>query len=110
MTRHKGMSNGQLFKSYPQFVKEGINRSKVSLMIKIGESLGLLRVKRESGAGKPDLHDASAYMLTYLPYGNIGDVPPTDDRKRIRSDEQALQIVERHRKRKSSRKKMRSAA
>lgn len=64
--RRKGGANGELFKSYPQFVKEGLNRSTVSTMTKLGEALGLMKVNRETGVGKPDLHDACAYTLKHI--------------------------------------------
>lgn len=108
--RHRGSANGQLFKSYQQFVECGINRTTVSLMIRIGEALGLLKVNRETGIGKPDLRDASAYRLTYLPSGIVRDVAPTDDWKRIRSDEQAIQIIERERVRPKTKRKLKEAA
>ncbi|MCK8779061.1 hypothetical protein M0654_03585 [Rhizobium sp. NTR19] len=108
--RKKGSANGELFFSYPQFVAAGFNRTTVSSMTKLGEALGLLKVNRETGVGRQDLHDACAYTLTYLPTGIIGNLAPTDDWKRIKTDEQALLIVQRMRERKASRKKDRRAA
>lgn len=107
--RRKGSANGELFKSYPQFVKEGFNRTTVSDMTKLGEHLGLLKVNRETGVGSPDLKDACAYTLTYLPTGIIGNVAPTDEWRRIRTDDQAKAIIENLRHRKVSRRKARAA-
>ncbi|MFK0339187.1 hypothetical protein ACIQT7_18115 [Agrobacterium deltaense] len=98
--RHKGSANGQLFKSYTQFVEAGFNKTTVSSMTKMAEALGLLKVNRNSGVGKPDLRDACAYTLTYLPTGIGGSVAPTDEWKRVRTDEQALAIVLRNSKEK----------
>lgn len=108
--RRKGGANGELFKSYPQFVKEGLNRSTVSTMTKLGEALGLLKVNRETGVGKPDLHDACAYTLTYLPCGIVGNIPPTDEWKKIKTDEQAIAIVQRQRVKKTLKRKVREVA
>ncbi len=108
--RKKGSANGELFKSYPQFVSEGLNRTTVSDMTKLGEALGLLRVDRETGVGRPDLRDACAYTLTYLPTGIIGDIAPTDDWKRIKTDDQAKAIIQRLRERKTHKRKLRAAS
>ncbi|MGO7353341.1 hypothetical protein [Rhizobium leguminosarum] len=91
--RHKGCANGRLFKSYRQFVSAGFNRNTVSTMTKLAEALGFIKVTRETGIGSRDLRDASAYTLTYLPSGTGRDTPPTDDWKRIKTPEQAAQIV-----------------
>lgn len=91
--RHKGSANGLLFKSYPQFVEEGFNRTTVSTMTKIGEALGLLKVDRKSGYGPPELRDACAYTLTYLPTGPGARIAPSDEWKRIKTDAQAEAIV-----------------
>ena len=91
--RHKGCANGNLFKSYRQFVSAGFNRNTVSTMTKLAEALGFIKVTRETGIGSRDLRDASAYTLTYLPSGVGRDIPPTDDWKRIKTPEQAAQIV-----------------
>lgn len=99
--RHKGSANGHLFKSYTQFVEAGFNKTTVSNMTKMAEALGLLKINRNSGVGKPDLKDACEYTLTYLPTGIGGSVAPTDDWKRIKTDEQALAIVLRQSKEKA---------
>lgn len=93
--RHKGCANGQLYKSYTQFIAEGFNRNTVSEMSRIAEALGFVKINRESGVGySGDLRDASCYTLTYLPTGPGRDVAPTDDWRRSKSIEQAERIIE----------------
>jgi len=93
--RHKGCANGQLFKSYTQFIAEGFNRNTVSEMSKIAEALGFVKINRESGVGySGDLRDASAYTLTYLPTGTGRDIAPTDEWRRLKSIEQVERIIE----------------
>jgi len=92
--RHKGCANGQLFRSYTQFIAAGFNRHTVTEMIRIAEVLGFVRVNRETGIGSRDLRDASAYTLTYLPTGVGRDVPPTDDWKRVKDEADALRRID----------------
>lgn len=91
--RHKGCANGHLFKSYTQFISAGFNRNTVSGMSRIAEALGFVKVNRETGVGSRDLRDACAYTLTYLPTGSGRDIAPTDDWKRIKTAEQAENII-----------------
>ncbi|MBY5533024.1 hypothetical protein HFO58_07550 [Rhizobium leguminosarum] len=93
--RHRGTANGSLFRSYRQFVAAGFNRSTVSAYTKMGEALGLLKVNRESGFGPSrDLKEACAYTLTYLPTGTGANIAPTDDWRRIKTEAQVLQIIQ----------------
>ncbi len=94
LMRHKGCSNGQLFRSYTQFIAAGFNRHTVTEMIRIAEALGFIRVDRNTGIGTRDLRDASAYTLTYLPTGVGRDIPPTDDWKRVKDEADALRRIE----------------
>lgn len=98
--RHKGCANGHLFKSYTQFIDEGFNRNTVSSMSRIAEALGFVRINRETGIGTKDLRDACAYTLTYLPTGTGRDMPPTDDWRRIKTEEQANRIIDEAREKK----------
>src|SRR5690606_16622304 len=92
--RHKGCANGQLARSYTQFIAAGFNRHTVTQLIRTAEALGFIKVNRNSGIGATDLRDAYLYTLTYLPTGVGRDIPPTDDWKRVRTDEQAERIVD----------------
>ena len=92
--RHKGCANGELAKSYTQFIDEGFNRHTVTQMTRVAEALGFLRVNRNSGIGSPDLRDACLYTLTYLPTGVRRNVPPSDDWKRVKTDEHAQRLVD----------------
>ncbi|WP_336067224.1 hypothetical protein [Nitratireductor rhodophyticola] len=92
--RHRGAANGELARSYTQFVEAGFKRNTVSEMIRVAEALGFLRVNRNSGIGPRDLRDAHLYTLTYLPTGVARNIAPTDDWKRIKSKEAALRIIE----------------
>lgn len=91
--RHKGCANGQLFKSYTQFIAAGFNRNTVSMMSKLSEALGFVRINRTTGTSKGDLRDACAYTLTYLPSGPGRDVAPTDDWKRLKTIDQAERVI-----------------
>lgn len=110
--RHKGCANGHLFKSYTQFISAGFNRNTVSGMSRIAEALGFVKVNRETGVGSRDLRDACAYTLTYLPTGTGHDIAPTDDWRRIKTAEQAENIVAeaRAKRKKSSDDRERRAA
>jgi hypothetical protein len=95
--RHKGCANGELARSYTQFIAAGFKRNTVSEMIRVAEALGFIRVDRQSGIGPADLRDANLYTLTYLPTGIGRDVPPTDDWRRVKSEERAYELIERAR-------------
>lgn len=112
LMRHKGCANGQLFKSYTQFVSEGFNRGTVSEMSRIAEALGFVQVNRQTGIGSPDLREACAYTLTYLPSGTGRDIAPSDEWRRIKTEEQALRAIEgaRRKRRKTTAAKVRRAA
>lgn len=100
--QHKGCANGQLARSYTQFIAAGFNRNTIAVMTRTAEALGFLKVNRESNIGPSDLRDACLYTLTYLPTGIARNIPPTDDWRRIKTDEQALQLVRRSRERRSA--------
>lgn len=108
--RHKGCANGQLARSYTQFIAAGFNRHTVTQMIRTAEALGLIKVNRNSGIGAPDLRDAHLYTLTYLPTGVGRNIAPTDDWKRIKTDDQAQKIIENFQPKKSRPVQARRAA
>ena len=90
--RHGGMSNGELFVSYKQFIQAGVSKRRISQMLELGERLGFLEIVRPKDAWRGDVKAPNSYRLTYLPTKN--NPIPTDEWKKIQSIEQAEKIVE----------------
>lgn len=72
---HAGERNGELICTYDQFVAYGIRRKSIAPGIRLGITIGVLKITRQ-GRRVAGYHIPTMYALTYLP---IGNTPPTDE-------------------------------
>lgn len=86
--RHGGAENGSLPCTYADFEKAGIRRASVALAIRQCVALGFLEVTSKGYRGGGDIRKPSLYRLTYV-VGCGKSSAPTDEWRRLRSDEVA---------------------
>ena len=87
-----GNDNGQLPVTVDQFVEDGMHRSSVAPAIREAEALGFIRVERGRG-GNADYHRPNKFYLTFSNWRGAEAEPPSHDRKRIKSIDEAEQIA-----------------
>ena len=96
LAHHGGLENGRLPVTYAQFTEYGIDRLGISPAIRETEALGFVTVKRGRG-GNAEYRAPNLFGLTYRPVQAVryGDsTPPTDDWRRIKTIEEALQVAQ----------------
>ena len=86
--RHGGARNGDLICTYSDFVRSGIRRASISLAIRQTVALGFVEVMDSGGRSISGFRAPSRYRLTYLNGVGRSSIP-TDDWKRISSDDVA---------------------
>jgi hypothetical protein len=96
LAHHGGLENGRLPVTYAQFSEYGIDRLGVSAAIRETVALGFVTVRRGRG-GNAEYRQPNLFGLTYRPVQAVryGDATPrTDDWRRIKTIEEALQIAQ----------------
>lgn len=91
---HGGAENGSLPCTYPDIEKDGVRRASIALAIRQCVELGFAEVTRPGGRSISDIRLPSLYRLTYVVGRNKNDTP-TDEWRRIRTDEDALHALAR---------------
>jgi hypothetical protein len=95
---HAGTENGQLICTYDQFARAGIRRASVALAIRQLTALGFLQVTEQGRRAIAEVRQPSRYRLTYPPVlSRMGNdqIEPTNDWRRITTDEEAAAALER---------------
>jgi hypothetical protein len=92
--RHGGGENGKLPCTYTDFHNWGIRRASVALAIRQCVALGFLEVTRPGFRSSAEFHHPSLYRLTYISGCGISPAP-TDDWRRIKTDEAAKEALNR---------------
>lgn len=91
---HAGTENGQLICTYDQFAR----RASVALSIRQLTALGFLQVTEQGRRAIAEVRQPSRYRLTYPPVlSRMGNdqIEPTNDWRRITTDEEAAAALER---------------
>jgi hypothetical protein len=94
LARHAGYDNHNLPITYDQLIAYGARRNKIITAIKTLKALGYITIQYGRG-GNADYRRPSKFGLTYR-YTRVrfGDaIPATDDWQRIKTTEEALEIV-----------------
>ncbi|MDB5596251.1 MAG: hypothetical protein JWM36_3212 [Hyphomicrobiales bacterium] len=101
--RHGGSENGSLICTYSDFAKTGIRRASVALAIRQCVALGFLKIAKQGARSRAEFRAPSLYLLTYVNGGGKSP-PPTDEWRRLASEEaaalalvQARRVHEEHR-------------
>jgi hypothetical protein len=91
---HAGTENGQLICTYDQFAR----RASVALAIRQLTALGFLQVTEQGRRAIAEVRQPSRYRLTYPPVlSRMGNdqIEPTNDWRRITTDEEVAAALER---------------
>lgn len=95
---HGGAENGRLIRTYADLRKApgkpGIRKSSIPLAIRQAVALGFVQVTQEGQRSAAQFRNPSTYRLTYV-NGRGKAAPRTDDWKRMKTDEQALEALKR---------------
>lgn len=83
--RHGGTDNGKLPCTYGDFAEYGVDRQSIAPAIRELESLGFIKVTR-GRAGNGEWRAPNLFTLTYRPVGNT---PPTDEWRGVKSADDA---------------------
>ena len=89
---HGGAQNGRLICTYADFHRGGLRRSSISLAIRQAVALGFLKVANSGQRSVAQFRNASWYTLTYL-HGRGQSPNPTDDWRRIKTEEAAQSML-----------------
>lgn len=92
---HGGVDNGKLPVTYDDFQHYGIHRHAIAPAIREAVALGFLEITEAGRAGNADFRKPNLFRLTYR---HLSRADPTDEWKRIATDEQAEQIKRQWRK------------
>ena len=90
---HGGAENGRLPVTYSDFEGAGLRRKSISLAIRQCVAFGFLEITRRGGRSISDIRPPSLYRLTYV-HGRGGGGAPTDEWRKILTDEQAMAAFE----------------
>ena len=88
--RHGGQENGRIPCTYNDFEQYGIRRKSVPRAIKEAVALGFLIITERGRMAAHEFRVPSRYRLTYISTLESG---PTDEWARIKTDEQAVAIL-----------------
>jgi hypothetical protein len=86
---HGGTGNGKLPVTYDDFSRYGIHRHAISPAIREAAALGFLEITEPGRAGNAEFRRPNLFRLTFRYTDNAG---PTDEWKRIITDEDARKI------------------
>ena len=89
MAEHGGTDNGKLPVTYDDFGRYGIHRHAIAPAIREAVALGFLEVTEPGRAGNAEWRKPNLFRLTY----RNTDYKPTNEWKRIETDEQARAIA-----------------
>jgi hypothetical protein len=92
--QHGGADNGYLPCTYSDFAKAGLRRQSVALAIRQCNALGFLETTRQGRRSGQEYRTPSLYRLTYL-HGCGRSPPPTDDWRKIDTDDAAVEALAR---------------
>ena len=90
---HGGAENGRLPVTYSDFEEAGLRRKSISLAIRQCVALGFLEITRRGGRSIAHVRPPSLYRLTYV-HGRGGGGTPTDEWRKILTDEQVKAAIE----------------
>ena len=94
---HGGQENGKLPVTFRDFHEYGIHWSSIAPAIREVAALGFIRITQEGIASNKEFRIPNMFALTHLPTEK-GQVPATDDWRRIETIEEAEQIASAARK------------
>jgi len=86
LAHHAGLENGKLPVTFDHFAEYGVRRHSIAPAIQELEALGLIEVTEQGRAGNGEWRRPNKFRLTYR---NVDRASPTDEWKRIKSDEEA---------------------
>jgi hypothetical protein len=87
---HGGRDNGRLPVTYDQFKDYGVHRHAIGPAIRELVALGFVEVTEKGSAGNAEFRRPNKFRLTFHPHTSGAN--PTDEWRRIKTDEEAIAI------------------
>jgi len=93
LAHHGGNDNGRLPVTKPDFVRYGISHDAVAPAIREAEALGFIRVTERGRAGNAEYRQPNKFFLTFAHGRDSRANPPTNDWRKIKTEEEAIRIA-----------------
>jgi hypothetical protein len=86
LAHHGGLDNGRLPVTFDHFAEYRIERHAIAPALRELEALGFIEITERGRAGNGEWRRPHLFRLTYK---NVGNAQPTDEWKRIKTDQEA---------------------
>ena len=93
LAHHGGNDNGRLPVTIDDFVRYGMHRTSVAPAIRGVEALGFIRITDRGRGGNAEHRSPNRFFLTYAHGRDSRADPPTNNWRRIKTMEEALQVA-----------------
>jgi hypothetical protein len=90
---HGGNDNGALPVTVDDFVEYGMHRSSVGPAIREAEALGFIKITERGRGGNAENRAPKKFYITFLNCRSSRAAPPTHDRRKIKTAEEAERIA-----------------
>jgi hypothetical protein len=93
LAHHGGNDNGHLPVTFEDFIEYGIHHNAIAPALREAEALGFIRVTERGRGGNAEYRQPNKFYLTFAYGRGSNATPPTHDWRKIKTEDEALQIA-----------------